>query len=207
MRRTKLLVADDDAITLATLDRGLRAASYEVITASNGDDAVRIGCRERPDLAILDVRMPGLFGIEAARRLRDRAGIYSIFLSAYAEREVVELATKEGALGYVVKPVSPTQLIPAIRAALERAADLRRLQETEEALTQALENNREISIAIGMGMQRFDLTKPIAFETFRAYSRNHQIKMVDLARRLSLKGTSRNTLLNKIFARIHDPKR
>jgi len=207
MRRIKLLVADDDPITLATLSRGLRAANYNVLTATNGNDAVRIGCRDKPDLAILDIRMPGLFGIEAARQLRDRAGIGSIFLSAYAEREVVELATKEGALGYVVKPVSPMQLIPAIRAALERAADLRRLQENREALTQALENNREISIAIGMGMQRFDLTKPIAFEIFRSYSRSHQIKMVDLARRLSLKGTGRNTLLNKIFASVRGAPR
>lgn len=199
MQRTKILVADDDRITLSTLSRGLRAANYQVLTASNGDEAVRIGCREIPDLAVLDIRMPGIFGIEAARQLRDCAGIGSIFLTAYAEQEVVELATKEGALGYVVKPVSPDQLIPAIRAALERSADLRRLRESEEHLTQAIENNREISIAVGMGMARFKLDRLTAFEIFRSYARSHQIRMVDLARRLSRESGGRNRLLRAIF--------
>ena len=199
MQRTKILVADDDPILLTTLSRGLRAANYEVLTASNGDDAVRIGCREKPDLAILDVRMPGTFGIEVARQLRDRAGVGSLFISAYSEQEVVELATKEGALGYVVKPISPIQLIPAIRAALERAADLRRLQRNEAQLTRAIESNRDISIAVGMGMARFQLERPIAFEAFRRYARSHQLKMVDLARRVSLQAGDRDQLLDRIF--------
>ncbi len=199
MNRPKILVADDDPILLTTLSRGLRAANYDVLTASNGDEAVHIGCREKPDLAILDVRMPGIFGIEAARRLRERAGIGSLFLSAYSEHELVELATKEGALGYIVKPITPTQLIPAIRAALERAADLRRLQRNERHLTRAIESNREISIAVGMAMARFQLERPTAFETFRRYARTHQKKMADLAHRICQQDDQGGRLLDTIF--------
>ena len=124
---TKILVADDDRVILSTVRAGLEAEGYQTLTASDGRSAVRIGCAKKPDLAILDIRMPGIYGIEAARQLRDRAGIPSIFLSAYADRELVELATKEGALGYLVKPIMIAQLIPTIEAALERSEEIKRL--------------------------------------------------------------------------------
>ena len=184
MTRRKILVADDDQMTLTVVTKGLRDAGYEVITASDGTEAVRLGCEERPDLAVLDIRMPGIFGIEAARQLRECAAIDSIFLTAYADREVVELAIKEGALGYLVKPVNSTQLIPAIEAALERSADLHRLHEAEASLTDAIESNREISVAVGIYMERFDVGRQEAFETLRGRARSRQRKLLDVAREL-----------------------
>ncbi len=184
MKRTKILVADDDRVTLSVMTTGLRKAGYEVIAAMDGDDAVRLGCAERPELAVLDVRMPGLFGIEAARRLRRDAGIDCIFLSAYADRELVELAIAEGALGYLVKPVNSTQLIPAVKAAIERSAELRRLQEAEVSLTHAIETNREISVAIGIYMERFDVSREQAIEALRGMARPQRRKLVDVAREL-----------------------
>ncbi len=134
----KILIADDDILILTTLSKGLRQAGYEVVAASSGEEAVRLGCLEAP-AAILDIRMPGIQGIEAAGLLREQAGVDSIFLSAYSDRDVVESATKEGALGYLVKPVDTHQLIPTIEAALERSADLQRLQENE-SISPALSN-------------------------------------------------------------------
>ncbi len=184
MTQHKILVADDDRMTLTIITKGLRDSGYEVITAPDGTEAVELGCREKPDLAVLDIRMPGIFGIEAARQLRECANIHSIFLTAYADKEVVELAIKEGALGYLVKPVNSTQLIPAIEAALERSAELHRLQESEANLTDAIESNREISVAIGIYMERFDVGRKEAFETLRAHARSKQRKLLDVAREL-----------------------
>ena len=104
MYGNSILVADDDIMMLTNISKGLQNAGYQVFTASDGDQAVNLGCREQPDLAVLDIQMPGTFGIEVARQLREQAGVHSIFLTAFSEKEVVELAVKEGALGYLVKP-------------------------------------------------------------------------------------------------------
>ena len=201
MPRIKILVADDDRITLHALSKGLRDANYEVLAVSNGRDAVKLGCQERPDLAILDVRMPGVFGIEAARRLRQRAGVNSIFLSAYSDQEVVELAIKEGALGYLVKPVSSNQLIPTVKAALEHSAELRHLQENSANMADAIESNREISVAIGIYMERFDVSRDDAFKSLRRYARSQQIKLVNLARELTQDSDEKDGLFEQIHYR------
>lgn len=199
MTRSKILVADDDQITLSLITKGLRDAGYDVIAASNGDQAVALGCAEHPDLAVLDIRMPGLFGIEAARQLRECAGIDSIYLSAYADKEVVELATKEGALGYLVKPVNSTQLIPAIEAALERSAELRRLHRNSASLTDAITRGREISVAIGVYMERFNISERQAFEALRSYARSHHLKLADVARQMTQGSRDeRNRLIKQI---------
>ncbi|MCP3867980.1 MAG: response regulator [Gammaproteobacteria bacterium] len=199
MSNSKILVADDDTIMLAILAKGLRSAGYCVVTATNGEEALEVARSMKPDLAVLDIRMPGVFGIEVARRLRESPGIDSIFLSAYADKEVVELATKEGALGYLVKPVNSKQLIPAIEAALERSADLRRLQEKEILLTDSIKSNREISVAIGMYMEKFNSREQNAFYALRNYARSNSQKLVDLARQLAQGGKGREELLLSIY--------
>ena len=182
---TKILVADDDRVILSTVRAGLEAEGYQTLTASDGRSAVRIGCAKKPDLAILDIRMPGIYGIEAARQLRDRAGIPSIFLSAYADRELVELATKEGALGYLVKPIMIAQLIPTIEAALERSEEIKRLHLKEISLTGAIKSNRTIRLAIGIYMERFKVSEEQAVDEVRAYARAVRSKMLDIAKRMA----------------------
>jgi AmiR/NasT family two-component response regulator len=196
--RRKILVADDDKLVLTLITKGLKNAGYQVIAASDGDEAVRLGCEEKPDLAVLDIRMPGIFGIEAARQLRDNAGIDSIFLTAYADKEVVELAIREGALGYLVKPVDTHQLIPSIEAALNRSHELRRLHENEINLTEAIKRNREISVAIGIYMERFNLSEQVAFENLRDYARSERRKLVEVAHELVQATEGKNDLINRI---------
>ncbi|MCP4289041.1 MAG: response regulator [Gammaproteobacteria bacterium] len=195
---TKILVADDDCIILTTIQKGLEAAGYQTITAEDGETAVRIGCVNKPDLAVLDIRMPGIFGIEVARQLRDRAGISSIFLSAYADKELVELATKEGALGYLVKPVKIAQLIPAIEAALERSAELKRLHKKQISLTGAIKSNRIISLAIGVYMERFKVSEMQATNEVRTYARAARYKMVDIAKRLTNQQPEDKNLISEV---------
>ena len=111
----RLLIADDDRLILSTLGQGLRDAGYEILEASDGKAAVHLCEPAQPALAVLDVRMPGMSGVEAAHLIRQNTDIPIMFLSAYGDMEIVKLAIEEGALGYLVKPVDITQIVPAIR--------------------------------------------------------------------------------------------
>ncbi|MES9962581.1 MAG: response regulator [Candidatus Sedimenticola sp. 20ELBAFRAG] len=200
MNRHKILVADDDELILSVISKGLEKEGYEVIAAGSGDDAVRRGIEAQPDLAVLDIRMPGMDGIEAARELRKQADIDSIFLTAYSDKELVDTAIKEGALGYLVKPVDIHQLVPSIQAALERSAELRRLYKSEANLTDAINSNREISVAIGIYMERFQVSDQEAFESLRSYARSQRHKLIDIARAMTRETTDNSDLINRIKA-------
>lgn len=200
MTQHKILVADDDIFTLTSITNGLNQAGYEVISAPDGETAVQLGLQDLPDLAILDIRMPGMSGIEAARKLRIHGQINSLFLSAYSDRDVVELATQEGALGYLVKPINVQQLIPAIEAALKRSAELQTLQQKEVDLTDAINRNREISVAVGIYMERFSADEQSAFDALRNYARFEQMKLAFLAKELV--GNSKQR--NELFEAIHE---
>lgn len=180
----RLLLADDDRLVLATLSQGLREAGYAVDTADSGEAALALAAQRPFDLTVLDIRMPGLSGIETARRLRTEYGAPALFLSAYGERELVEQAAREGGLGYVVKPVDVPQLVPAIEAALARARDLKVLAEGRSQLEQALDSGRQTSIAIGILMERRGLTEQSAFETLRATARKRRRKLEEIGREL-----------------------
>lgn len=198
MTQAKILVADDDIFTLTTISSGLNDAGYDVLSASDGNSAVEIGLESRPDLAILDIRMPGMGGIEAARELRQRGQINALFLSAYSDHEIVEAATQEGALGYLVKPVNIQQLIPAIEAALRRSMDLQQLEQKKADLTEAIGRNREISVAVGIYMERFAVDERVAFDALRNFARSQRIKLVAVARELVTDGESRDQLIQQI---------
>ena len=180
-KRTILLV-DDDRLVLSTLSRGLTGAGYSLSTAESADDAEAIlASGERPDLAILDVNMPGRSGLELAERLRSFDHIPFMLLTAYSDQEIVDKATAIGALGYLVKPVDTPQLLPAIKAALARAEDMQTLRVTGQQLQVALNGEREISIAIGITMMQYRLDRKAAFELLRKTARSQNRKLVELA--------------------------
>jgi len=192
MNKNKILVADDDIITLTSITSGLSEAGYLVVSAQDGQSAVELGLREKPDLALLDIRMPGMSGIEAARELKEDGGISTLFLSAYSDHDMVETATREGALGYLVKPVNTQQLIPAIEAALKRSRDL-------QQLLGAIHRNREISVAVGIYMQRFAADEQSAFEAIRRFARSRSVKLAHLASQLVNESDSRDNLFREIY--------
>lgn len=179
---TTILLVDDDRLVLSTLSMGLVRAGYRVVTAESADDAEAfLASGERPDLAILDVRMPGTSGLALAERLRSLDHIPFMLLTAYSDPETVEQATASGALAYLVKPVDTPQLMPAIKAALARARDIHGLQVTERQLQQALNSEREISIAIGITMVQYRLDRKAAFELLRKTARSQGRKLAVLA--------------------------
>ena len=178
-----ILVVDDDRLVLAALAEGLRGAGYRVTGAAGAEDALATAARDAPDLALLDVRMPGMGGIELGARLRED-GVPFLYLSAYGDREAVEGALEKGALGYLVKPLDIQQIVPSIETALIRARDLAKLRETEAQLSTALSGTRDISMAVGLLMMRDRINREKAFEVLRANARAQRRTVADIASEL-----------------------
>ena len=179
-----ILLVDDDRLILSTLGSGLRQAGYTVTEAASGEAALAFTQRQPPDLAVLDIRMSGMSGIELARRLRDTHHVPALFLSAYSDKKMVEDAINEGGLGYVVKPVDVPQLVPAIEAALARSQDMKALGQAKDHLEEALKGGRDITTAIGILMERQGLLQQDAFELLRARARVQRRRLDDLAREI-----------------------
>lgn len=182
--KTRVLVVDDDRLVLATLAKGLRHWGYEVAEASSGETALKLALETNPDVVLLDVNMPRISGLEVAKSLRAQTMIPFIFLTAYGDADIVKQATEHGAMGYLVKPVDISQIVPAIEAALARGKELGQLRETEMQLSTALANSRETSIAVGILMEREHLDRHSAFDVLRDYARSQRRKIKDVAEEL-----------------------
>lgn len=180
----KILLADDDRLVLATLGQGLRRAGYEILEAASGAEAIALGKSEEPDLAILDVRMPDLDGVQVGARLAGETQVPFLFLSAHDDTELVKEAIERGALGYLIKPIDVPQLIPSIEAALTRASELRDLRESEERLRGALVRQRSTAIAVGILMERYHVDADEAFERLRRRARGDRRKVNEIADQL-----------------------
>lgn len=191
MKATILLV-EDDRLVLYTLARGLRDAGYHVLEADSAEVAMQICAETCPDLALLDMRLPDMSGIEFARWLKATLAVPFLFLSAYSDTETVNVAAEMGALGYLVKPLDVPQVLPAIPTALQRAKEIKQLIQSELDLSMALKTSRKVSMAVGILMQRCGLGADQTFNALRAYSRSNRIRLVDLADQVVLQGLEIN---------------
>jgi two-component system, response regulator PdtaR len=179
--KTRILVVDDDRLVLTTIAAGLRNASYDVVEAATGVEAIRLAEEMSPALALLDVSMPEVNGLDVAKHLRDHTRVAFMFLSAYSDDVTVHRATEYGAVGYLVKPIDVTQIIPAIHAALIRAKELRALKENAVDLSEALERGRDVNRAIGVLMERHRLDRESAFAALRDEARRQRRKISEFA--------------------------
>lgn len=187
-----LLLVDDDRLVLSMVAKGLRDAGYLVATAESAEEAEAwLASGQRPDLAILDVAMPGQGGLLLAQRLHALDHIPFMMLSAYSDTAIVEEAARHGALGYAVKPLDTQQLVPAIEAALARANELQGLRSTRRQLQKALDAERKISLATGILMVEYRLQRKDAFTLLRDTARTQQRKLAELAETLA---SARDTL-------------
>jgi len=177
-----ILIVDDDRLILTGLANGLDERGYVVHKAATGEEAVALADTARPDLILMDIRLPGISGIEAARLIRDKVNVPVIFLSAIDDEEVVRVAIALGSINYLVKPITISQLVPAIENALARSRDISKLRSSEEHLSTALRQSRDISVAIGMLMERHNATAEEAFEMLRSHARQTRLKTADIAK-------------------------
>ena len=172
----RVLIAEDETIIRLDLRSQLEELGYVVCgEARNGDEAVELARALGPDVAILDVKMPGIDGVEAARRILAEASIPILLLTAYSDAALVGRAAAAGVFAYLVKPFQVSELIPAIETAVARHAELSELRDEATGLAEALAARKSIERAKGLLMQREGLSEDDAFARLRlASQRNGQ---------------------------------
>jgi response regulator NasT len=167
----RVLVAEDETIIRLDLRDLLERSGFEVCAeARDGEEAVALARSEQPDVAIMDVKMPKLDGIEAARRILDDRPIPIVMLTAYGQDELVTRAVEAGVFGYLVKPFREQDLLPAIRTARARHEELAALRDEAESLAEALAARKSIERAKGLLMAREGLSEQEAFARLRKAS-------------------------------------
>jgi response regulator NasT len=161
---TRIVIAEDEAIIRLDLRELLEEEGYEVVgEAGRGDQAVELVARLAPDVVILDVKMPGMDGIEAARNIAESASCAILMLTAFSQREIVEQARDAGALAYLVKPFQKSDVVPAIELAVARFRELRALIAENASLNDRLEARKAIDRAKGVLIDRHAMTEADAF--------------------------------------------
>lgn len=177
-----LFLVDDDRLILSTLANELTRAGYKVNSAESVSEAEQwLDSNQRPDLVILDVNMPNRSGLELTKRLKELQHIPFILLTAHSEQDIIIQATESGAIGYLVKPVDISQLIPAIETALSRARDIQLLREDKEQLQTALDTDRSVSVAVGIIMDQRSISRDDALNQLRISARSNHISLMSLA--------------------------
>ena len=167
----RVLIAEDETLIRLDLRTLLESAGFEVCAeARDGEEAVELACAVQPDLAVLDVKMPQLDGIEAARRILDERPIPIVMLTAYGQDELVSRAVEAGVFGYLVKPFRESDLLPAIQTARARHDELAALREEAESLSEALAARKAIERAKGLLMEKEGLSEQDAFARLRKAS-------------------------------------
>lgn len=179
----KIVIADDEPITRMDLREILEAANYNVVgEASDGFDAVELCRKHLPDLVLLDIKMPLLDGINAAKRIQSEALADGImFLTAYSSSEFVEKAKGAGAIGYIVKPIDEKSLIPTIEVALAKSKEIKKLRREADTANKKLEERKIIEKAKGILMKENNLTEQEAYEYIRVLSMNKRSAMKEIA--------------------------
>ncbi len=176
----RILVAEDEALIRLDLVEMLTEAGYEVVAqAANGIQAIELAKEFKPDLAILDVKMPELDGISAAEQIIEIAPV--LMLTAFSQKELVERARDAGVMAYVVKPFSIDDLTPAIEIAMSRHLQMRSLREEVSDLHERLETRKVIDRAKGILMAALALSEPEAFSWIQRAAMDRRISMKAVA--------------------------
>jgi two-component system, response regulator PdtaR len=178
----RVVIAEDEAIIRLDLAEMLREEGYDVIgQASNGEEALTQVQELKPDLVILDVRMPKVDGITVAEQVATERICPVIILTAFSDRELVERARDAGAMHYVVKPFKKEQLVPAIEIAVSRFEEVRELAKEVDSLTEQLATRKVVDRAKGLLQAKFDLSEPEAFRWIQKTAMDKRLSMARVA--------------------------
>jgi len=177
-----VLIAEDEALIRLDLAEMLEEEGYVVVAqAEDGEKAVELAIAHRPDLVILDVKMPRLDGIAAAERIATARIAPVVILTAFSQRELVERARDAGAMAYLVKPFDKSDLVPAIEMALSRFAELRQLEAEVADLGDRLETRKQVDRAKGVLQQSLGLSEPEAFRWIQKTAMDLRLSMREVA--------------------------
>jgi response regulator NasT len=202
--RRLILLVDDDPLLLDYIGTVLQHAGYDTTGAGSAPEALQRIAERGEDiaLALLDITMPGMSGLDLAKRLKDHTEVPFMFLSSVDDAETARQAASHGAVGFLVKPVDAGRLLPAFEAALARADEIRQLRRTEANLNAALAAGRETSLAVGLLMARYQTDRNTAFEVLRDHARSHRRKINEVAEQIVAAEELLNSLHGSFAARL-----
>jgi response regulator NasT len=184
-RSVRIVIAEDEAIIRLDLRETLEDEGYEVVgDCGRGDVAIELVRELRPDVVILDIKMPGLDGIETCRRISAERDAAVVLLTAFSQRELIEQAREAGALAYLVKPFNRRELVPAVEMARARHAELRALSQQAATLAERLEARKVIDRAKGRLMDRDGLSEQDAFRVIQQRAMDTRTSMRAIAEAL-----------------------
>jgi len=180
--KRRVVVAEDESLIRMDIVETLRDNGFDVVgEAGDGEAAVALAKELRPDLVVMDVKMPKLDGISAADQLNKEHVAPVVLLTAFSQKELVERATEAGALAYVVKPFTPNDLLPAVEIALSRWAQIVALENEVADLSERFETRKIVDIAKGILNEKMGLTEPEAFRWIQKASMDRRLTMKDVA--------------------------
>ncbi len=180
--RRRVVVAEDEAIIRLDVVEILTEAGYDVVgEAGDGEAAVRLVEETRPDLVVMDIKMPVLDGISAAERIGRARLAPVVLLTAFSDRDLVERARDAGAMAYVVKPFSSADLLPAVEIAVSRHQEITALEDEVADLTERFETRKRVERAKGLLQTRMGLTEPEAFRWIQKTSMDRRLTMREVA--------------------------
>ena len=187
---TRVVIAEDEAIIRLDLKETLEEEGYEVVgETGRGDEAVELVKEHEPDVAILDIKMPGLDGLSAAREIAGERRAAVLILTAFSQRDLIEQARNAGALAYLVKPFQRGELIPAIEVAIGRFQEMKVLHEQTKNLEDQLETRKVVDRAKGLLMDKFGLSEGEAFSF---------IQKTAMAERMTMKAVSEKVIAGEL---------
>ncbi len=181
----RVVIAEDEAIIRLDLKESLEEEGYEVVgEAGRGDQAIELVRSLRPDLVILDIKMPGVDGLTAARTVAAERLCAVLMLTAFSQREIIEEARDAGALAYLVKPFQKNDLIPAIEVAIGRFRELQNLDGEVDSLGEQLESRKLVDRAKGILMDECGYKEQEAFTYIQRMAMSDRCRMRDIADRI-----------------------
>ncbi|NOZ05177.1 MAG: response regulator [Chloroflexi bacterium] len=187
MSRTRIIIADDESVPRRDLNEMLTALGYLVVgDVGDGESAVNLARKLRPDLVIMDIKMPGMDGIEAASILTSERIAPVLLLTAYGQRDLIDRGAEAGVVGYLMKPFRESDLPPAIEVALARFRDFRAAEKEVEDLSDALETRKLVDRAKGILMDSQGLREADAFRKIQKMSMNTRQPMRKVAEAIIL---------------------
>lgn len=188
--RARVVIAEDEAIIRLDLKEMLEEEGYEVVgEAGDGETALKLAQEFRPDLVILDIFMPGMDGLTAAARIGEMELSAVLILTAFSQRDLVEQATRTGAMAYLVKPFEKSDLVPAVELSIARWAEARALSEESKDLNDRLETRKAVERAKGVIMDAEGMSEHEAFRAIQKLAMEQRLSMRQVADRIiSTKG-------------------
>ncbi|MCH3915026.1 MAG: response regulator [Acidaminococcaceae bacterium] len=182
MKKLNILIVDDEALIRMDVKEMLTEAGHTVIgEGASGEDAIQLTRKLHPDFIIMDVKMPGMGGIAAAKTIIEEGIAPVLLLTAYSQTDIVEQANDAGVLAYLVKPIREEQLFPAIDVAYERFKEMQGLNKELENLKSSLETRKLLDRAKGIIMDTYKLNEKDAYRKMQKYCMNKRITMKQLA--------------------------